>query len=207
MKSYLTAALLILLILTFPRLHAQVKTGYIIGINRSSMAFGKVGSCSDQKTQTGIHFGGIFEIPIVGNLIFQPRVLLSAKGSNYKIDTVDYSLSPIFIEVPVLAGYSFGTDEIRIFFYAGPYFACGIGGYKIVSEGGMQNINYGTGEDKDLKHFDMGLNFGAGISIKGFQISAQYGMGMANISPVTIDGTEIKNKVIGISLSSLIARK
>jgi hypothetical protein len=207
MKRYLNTVLAILLMVTFPAVKAQVKTGYIIGINRSSMTLKTVGVCSDQKTQTGIHFGGIFEIPVAGNLTFQPRVLLSAKGSNYKIDSVDYSLAPIFVEVPLLAGYSFGSDEMRIFFYAGPYFSFGIGGYKVVSEGGMQDLNYGTGEDKDLRHFDMGLNFGAGISIKGFQISAQYGMGMSNLSPVTNDGTEMKNKVLGISLSSLIARK
>jgi hypothetical protein len=207
MKRYLKTILVIVLTVAFPVVKAQVKTGYIIGINRSSMTMKTVGVCSDQKTQTGIHFGGIFEIPVAGNLTFQPRVLLSAKGSNYKIDTVEYSISPIFIEVPVMAGYSFGSETFRVFIYAGPYFACGIGGYKIGSGGEMQSINYGEGEDNDLKHFDLGLNFGAGISIKGFRISAQYGMGLANISPVTTDDTEMKNKVIGISLSSLIARK
>jgi hypothetical protein len=207
MKNILKASLAFLLIVTFPLMHGQVKTGYIIGINRSSMILKTVGICSDQKSQTGIHFGGIFEIPIAGNLTFQPRILLSAKGSDYKVDSIDHSLAPIFIEVPVLAGYSFGSEEIRIFIYAGPYFAFGIGGYKVVSEGGMENLNYGTGADKDLRYFDLGLNFAAGLSIKGFQISAQYGMGMANLAPVTTDGTEMKNKVIGISLSSLIARK
>jgi hypothetical protein len=207
MKRYLETSLVILLMVTCPDLMAQVKTGYIIGINRSSMTLKTAAVCSDQKTQTGIHFGAIFEIPVAGNLTFQPRLLLSAKGSNYKIDSVDYSLAPIFAEIPLLAFYSFGSDEIRIFFYAGPYFACGIGGYKVVSEGGMENLNYGTGANNDLKHIDLGLNFGAGISFRGFQISAQYGMGMANLSPVSIDGEEMKNKVIGISLSSLIARK
>jgi Outer membrane protein beta-barrel domain len=207
MQSYLKTVMALLLMVSFTRMTAQVKTGYIIGVNMSSMTLKTVGLCSDQKTQTGIHFGGIFEIPVAGNLTFQPRVLLSAKGSSYKIDTVEYSISPIFIEIPVLAGYSFGSDEIRIFFYAGPYIACGIGGYKVVAGGEMQSINYGTGENKDLKHFDLGLNFGAGVSIRGFQISAQYGIGLANLSPVTTDDTEMKNKVLGISVSSLIARK
>jgi hypothetical protein len=58
-----------------------------------------------------------------------------------------------------------------------------------------------------LKPFDIGLNFGAGINIKGLMISAQYGIGLANLSPVTIGDSEMKNKVIGISISSLFARK
>jgi hypothetical protein len=207
MKNCLNSAMLIFLMVAFTGINAQINTGYIIGVNLSSMTLKTSGLCSDQKTQTGIHFGGIIEIPIAGNFTFQPEIILSAKGSSYKIDTVEYSISPIFIEVPVMAGYSFGSEDFRVFIYAGPYFACGIGGYKTGAGGEMQSINYGEGEDKDLKHFDLGLNFGAGINIKGFRISAQYGMGLANLSPVTTDDAEMKNKVIGISLSSLIARK
>jgi hypothetical protein len=58
-----------------------------------------------------------------------------------------------------------------------------------------------------LKPFDIGLNFGAGVNIKGLLISAQYEIGLANISPVTTVYSEMKNKLIGISISSLFAGK
>lgn len=207
MKHYLIIVLAILLIVSSSRTYAQIKAGYIIGVNISNMSLKTTGICSHPKPQTGIHFGGIMEIPVAGNFTFQPRILLSAKGSNYKIDSVDYSVAPIFIEIPLLAGYSFGSDDFKIFFFAGPYFAFGIGGYKVGTGGQLKDINYGTGENKDLKPLDLGLNIGAGIYIKGFQISAQYGSGFSNLSPMTTDDTEMKNKVIGISVSSLIARK
>jgi hypothetical protein len=133
--------------------------------------------------------------------------LFSAKGSNYKNDSVEFSLSPIYIEVPVIAVYSFGSDAIKISLFAGPYFACGVGGYKIESGSELKNISFGSGKNNDLKPFDIGLNFGAGINIKGLLISAQYGIGLSNLSPVTLYVSEMKNKVIGISISSLFARK
>jgi hypothetical protein len=207
MKNYLKVAMVIFLTVTFTDMHAQIKSGYIIGLNLSTMTFKNKSLSSGSETMAGIHFGGIIEIPVKGNFVLQPGFLFSAKGSSYKTDTVDFSISPIYIEVPVVAVYSFGSDAIKISLFAGPYFACGIGGYKIESGGGLQNINFGSGENNDLKPFDIGLNFGAGVNIKGLLISAQYGIGLANLSPVTIIDSEMKNKVIGISISSLISDK
>jgi hypothetical protein len=207
MKSYLKSVLAIFFMVAFTDMHAQIKPGYIFGLNFSTIALKTKGISSEPDTPAGIHFGGFFEIPIKGNFAFQPGLLLSAKGSNYKIDTVEFSLSPIYIEVPVTAVFSFGSDAIKISLFTGPYFACGIGGYKIESGGELNSISYGSGENDDLKTFDIGFNFGAGINIKGLLISAQYGIGLVNISPVTTVDTEMKNKVIGISISSLFAGK
>jgi hypothetical protein len=52
-----------------------------------------------------------------------------------------------------------------------------------------------------LKPFDTGLNLGARVCIRGILISVQYGIGMANISPVASSDSEMKNRVIGISIS------
>jgi hypothetical protein len=207
MKNYLKSSLAIFLTIAFTDVHAQIIPGYIFGMNLSTMTLKTKGISSKPETPIGIHFGGFFEIPLNGNITLQPSLLFSAKGSNYKIDTVEFSLSPIYIEVPVIAVYSFGSDVIKISLFAGPYFACGVGGYKIESGGELKNISFGSGKNNDLKPFDIGLNFGAGINIKGLLISAQYGIGLTNLSPVTIGDSEMKNKVIGISISSLFARK
>jgi len=185
----------------FTGMHAQIKPGYIFGLNLSTMTLKTIGISSNPETPVGIHFGGCFEIPLKGNFTFLPSLLFSAKGSNYKIDTVQYSLAPVYIEVPVIVAYSFGSDAVKISLFAGPYFACGIGGLKMDLRGDLIDINFGSGEDNDLKPVDVGLNFGAGVKIKGLLISAQYGIGLANISPVKTVYLEMKNKVIGISIS------
>jgi hypothetical protein len=207
MKDYLKSVLIIVLLGTCLHINAQVKPGYIFGINLSSIKLNTKSISSNPERPVGLHFGCVFEIPVKGKFKLDPAILLSAKGSNYKIDSVEYSLSPIYVEVPFLALYSFGSDEIKISFFAGPYFACGVGGYKIMPGGELQDINYGSGDNKDLKSLDFGLNFGAGIFFRGLLISARYGIGLTNIAPESSTDLEMKNNVIGISISSLFARK
>jgi hypothetical protein len=199
--------LTILLMLVSANIHAQINPGRIVGLNLSTMTLKTNGISLDPDTWVSIHLGGIFEIPLTDNLALRPGLLYSAKGSLYTIDTIRYSISPSYIEVPVYAVLSFGSDAIKISLFTGPYLACGIGGNKTESGGGAGSISFGSDENDDMKLFDFGLNFGAGINIKGLMISAQYEMGLANLSSVTADDSEMKNKVIGISLGYLFPGK
>ena len=207
MKINLNSGLTIFLFIVFTDVQAQVIPGYIFGLNLSTITLKTKGISTKPETPIGIHFGGFFDIPLNDNLGLEPALLFSAKGSNYKIDSVEYSLSPIYIEVPVMAVYSFGSDAIKISLFAGPYFACGVGGYKIESGGELKKINFGSGRNNDLRPFDIGINFGAGINFKGLLISAQYGIGLSNLSPVTLDVQEMKNRVVGISIRSILYNK
>jgi len=201
MKTRIKYALVIFLIVAFTEMNAQIKSGYVFGVNLSSVALKAKGISSYPEMQGGIHMGGFYELPISDRFAFQPSLWLSAKGSSYAIDTVQSFLSPVYIEVPANIAYRFGKDAVKISLYAGPYFACGIGGLSMDINGDLKDIRYGSGENKDLKPFDIGFNFGAGVNIRGLLISAQYGIGLANISPVASVDYEMKNKVFGISIS------
>jgi hypothetical protein len=205
MNSYLKTSLVLFFAVAFTEMQAQIRTGYIFGLNLSTVTLKtKVGN-SDPETPVGVHFGGFFEIPLAGKFTFQPGLIFSAKGSNYEIDNVEHSISPAYIEVPAIVAFSFGSEEVKISLFAGPYFACGMGGYKIETGGELKSIRFGTGSNSDLRLFDTGLNFGAGINIKSFVISAQYGFGLVNISPLATEDQVMKNKVVGISISSSFA--
>jgi hypothetical protein len=186
---------------------AQIRPGYIIGINRSTLDIKSKDLTVNPETITGIHFGGVLDIPLNKNISFQPNLLFSAKGSNFRIDSLDFSLSPIYIEIPLLAVFSLGSDYFRVSLSGGPYIACGVGGYKILSGGEMQDIKFGSGNEKDLKAFDAGFIFGGGMSIAGFIISAHYEIGLSNLVPVPVYMSEMKNKVFEISISSLFMDK
>jgi len=207
MNKYVRYILAIFLTVAFSETYAQIKTGYIFGLNLSTITLKTNDISSNPNMPAGIHLGVFLDIPVKGNFTFQPALVFSSKGADYAIDSVDISIAPTYMEVPLIAVYTFGSDAIKISLFAGPYFAGGIGGYKIVSGGPLKDLNFGSDENDDLKFFDIGLNFGAGVNIGGLMISAQYGIGLANISPVTTDDTEMKNKVIGISISSLFAAK
>ncbi len=202
MKGFLKYALPIFLMVAFTGVNAQIKTRYTGGLNLTTMELKIDGLSSDPTMPFGIHFGWVFEMPVGGGFAFDPGILFSAKGTDYKVDSVDFSLSPIYIEVPLNVAYSFGSNTFKIFLFAGPYFACGVGGTCWKSGYSLQDLRFGKGEDKDLKFFDVGLNFGLGVNIKMFLVTAQYGLGLLNISPDETGNMEMRNNVIGISVST-----
>lgn len=205
MKIFQESALAILLIVTSADIDAQIRSGYMIGYNISTLTLNGSGTEFETETITGIHVGIISEIQVKGNFDLRSGLLFSAKGSIFKIDTSEVALSPIYIEVPVNLKYSIGSDKVRILLFAGPYLACGIGGNKETG-GELKKINFGSGENDDLKLFDIGFNFGAGLNIKRLIISAQYESGLLNLLPAAAVDTEMNSKVIGISLTRYIRR-
>ncbi len=202
MKGFIKYAPAIFLLIAFTGVNAQIKSRYMGGLNLSTMTLKIEGLTSNPTMPFGIHFGRIFEIRVAGGFTFEPGILFSAKGTDYEVDSVRISLSPIYIEVPVNAVYKFGSDLFKISLFAGPYFACGVGGTLLESGHSVKDLKFGTGENKDLKTFDIGLNFGLGVCLKKFLVTAQYGMGLSNVSPDKTDNSEMKHRVIGISVST-----
>jgi hypothetical protein len=186
---------------------AQFKAGYVFGINLSTLKIKADNLNTSPKPTFNIQFGGAMEFRIRRNFVFQPALLLSAKGSDYMIDSVDVSLSPVYLELPLNFVYSIGKEKFSVQFYAGPYFSAGIGGYKIVGGDPLQQMRFSYGNSGDLKPFDIGFNVGAGVNISGFIISARYVEGLANISNSAITGMEMKNRAVAISVSSLFASR
>lgn len=191
--------IVIFLLVTVVGLNAQVKSGYTIGLNMSTMTLKISGVSPVQEAITGIHIGRIYDIPFKSYFALEPGFLFSAKGTFYKIDTAEYVLSPIYIELPVLANFAIGSEVIKISFFSGPYIAYGLGGMA-ESEGENKKIKFGSGNKDDIKPFDLGLNFGVGINFKGVMISGRYESGLINLSPLSLVDSEMKNKVYAISL-------
>lgn len=196
MRVNLKYFLVVLLVVSVTDMNAQIKSGYVFGVNFSTLDLQTKGTYSDLQTKGGINLGLFFELPITRRFSFQPKLMFSAKGTDFKIDSVQYSLSPVYIEIPLNIGFRLGGLSL----FAGPYFACGIGGLKMDSGGNLKDISYGWGQNKDMRQLDVGVNFGLGINIRGIQISAQYGIGLANLAPNATVYSEMKNRVFGISI-------
>ena len=207
MRGYLKYILVIFLMVSLTDLYGQLKYGQIFGLNLSTMSLKIDGKIYNPKISPGIHFGGFLELPVTRNFVFEPALVFSAKGSVFKTDSTEFSISPIYIEVPLIATYSFGWDVLKITLFAGPYFACGIGGNTLKTNDVFRNITFGPRANNDLKRFDIGLNMGAGLNIKGLLICAQYGKGLTNLAPEAKADTEMRNRVIGISFISSFSDK
>jgi hypothetical protein len=203
MKNFLKLAMVIILLFALGNMQAQVKFGPKAGLNLSRTTMKSMGLSVDPKFRPGFHAGVIADVPLVGNLSLQPGLLFSTKGSNYDVDVFDFSMSPSFLEIPVNLAYSLGMDELKVVLFAGPYAAYGIAG-KMEFDGESEDISFGSSGDDDMKPLDFGLNFGVGLNISNFLISAQYGMGLANVGTDEDEAEiEMKNSVIGISVAYL----
>ena len=185
---------------------AQVRFGPKIGMNFSKMTLKASGISIDPKILVGFNVGMIAEFPVGNNFVIQPGLLFSSKGSKYSLQGESAKIAPSFIELPINGVYKLDMSSAQLMFFAGPYFGYGIGG-SVKSGSESYDISWGTGSDNDLKPFDFGLNIGAGVEISNFLISAQYGIGMANLVTDGSSDTEMKNKVLGISMAYIIGGK
>jgi len=194
----------------FISLQGQVKFGPKVGVNLSTMTLKSSGLSFDPTMQVGFHVGVISEISITDNLVLQPGIFYSTKGSKFKIShsqlSYEASIAPGYVDIPINLNYYFGTGNTKIAFFAGPYIAYGIGG-KTKSDGESADISFGNTDNDDMKPLDFGINIGAGVNLNGLLISAQYGLGLANLVPSTTGDAEMKNRVIGISLAYLFGGK
>jgi hypothetical protein len=197
-----------LLLLFLPaHLNAQSKGGYVVGLNLSTLEMKADNLTIPPKRTVNVHFGGTMEFRMARHIAFRPSLLLSAKGSDFTIDTTRISLSPVYLQAPLHIVFSLGPEVLSLQLYAGGYVSAGIGGYKIVGAEELKELKYNGGKTGDLRPFDVGYSFGAGFNINGFIICARYEESITDISHSAITGSEMKNKVIVISISSLFALK
>lgn len=189
---------------TFLNINAQMKSGYRAGINLTSMYISSNGNEISAETPVGIQFGGMYEIPLAKKFTFQSGLVFTSKGTDYKIDGVNYSITPAYIEMPVHLVYYAGTGSFKVSIFAGPYLSSAFGGYKIDTTG-FKDLTFGDSETKDLKLLDIGLDAGLGINFNEYVFSFQYGIGLRNVSPR--EGLSMKNQVFGISIGTLLLKK
>ena len=194
------------MMLLISNIQAQPKIGPTAGLNLSTMTLKTMGISLDPKMLVGFNVGAISEFNLKGNLYLQPAILFSTKGSKFSALEEEMTITPGFVDVPVNAVYKFGTGSTKFFLDAGPYFAYGIGG-KVDYGSESADIVYGSDESSDMKAFDYGLNVGGGVEINRLIISVHYGLGLANLAPVTTDDTKMKNNVIGLSVSYFLGGK
>jgi hypothetical protein len=204
-KTYIILS--VLLIFIFTGIDAQVRTDYVIGLNVSTMVKKDTGVVYHMKNRVGLHFGQIYNISLNDYIDLQPAVMLTSKGSNYRIDSAEYTIAPVSLEIPLNVAISFGWEKLKISFLGGTYFAYGIGGYRIDPNGDLRFLSYGSGELRDLKPFDFGYNYGIGINIKSFLLSVRYSKGLSNLSASHIPGSETRNRVLAISITALLPNR
>jgi hypothetical protein len=200
--------LCVLVLLTMATRTSAQKFAVKAGLNLSKMLLKSDNGnySSDLKMHPGFHIGATVEIPITDIFSFEPGLLLTTKGYNYKRPgSSDYTekLNLFYFEIPLNAKATFDVEGVKIYGAFGPYLGLGLSGkYKTKTSGVSDNstVNWGSdSENDDLKRFDLGINVGAGVEIKSILVGINYGLGLANISSYTDGGNKAKNRVFAIS--------
>jgi hypothetical protein len=163
-----------------------------IGVNLSNQA---INSTNGEKFKVGYQGGvGLNISTLMKNFSFQPEINFVNKGTTIEVGSHKEKYNFNYLEVPVLAKYSFGMFYVN----AGP------------------SVGYLVGKDKkleatygDLKKINLEVQMGGGVAIPAGPgkviVDARYGLGLNNISDVS--GTNVKNRSILLSVGYAINLK
>jgi hypothetical protein len=173
-------------------------------------------SVSDNyKMNAGFHAGLTAEIPVSGIFSFEPGLFISTKGFHESTsETVEgvlvetkSKIGLLYIDIPLPAKATYEVGNYQVYGLFGPYVGMGLSG-KNKSESTIlgattnddQDIQWGEGNDQDLKRLDIGLIFGAGVERSAYQLGISYALGLANIAAFNTDTFQVKNRVLAITV-------
>ncbi len=164
----------------------SVVVGVRAGLNFANMTAGEDDYTYSPASRTAFNVGISLDFPIVESLYLQSGLYLSSKGCTED----EITLSPMYLELPVLASYRFNFSEAaQLQLNIGPYFGFGIGG-KEKDDG----EKYDFFEDDFYSRFDSGLQFGAGVTLGKVYLGFAYQFGYVNLFKEVEDDEYLKNK-------------
>jgi hypothetical protein len=133
----------------------------------------------------------------------QPELLYSRQGSKITENGTEATVKLSYIEVPVLAKFSFpmsgsGPNDAKPAIYVGPYAA-----FKISCdiEGTDSGVTVSGDCDKfdiKAKSYDFGLVGGAGVDFGALNVFARYSFGLVKLDDSATDQQDVKNRVITV---------
>jgi hypothetical protein len=170
MKKYLLSAALLIAVCVSAK--AQFSLGVKGGINFSQINTDNLSS----STRTGYQ-AGIFA-RIGGGLYLQPELYLSGTGGDFHSNdnSVSGHVSFTNLNVPVLVGKSFGSENLNFRIMAGPVYT------SVLSNNLSQSINNAYNDFGKYKNSTLGFQAGAGVDIGAITADLRYEGGLTRIN-------------------------
>jgi len=178
------SALLCLSFLTPQQTRAQANFGLRAGLNFANINDRPDGFEPDSRT--GVMLGGYLNVKVpMSPISIQPEALYSQKG----YESGGATLKLDYLEIPVLAKFSFAPGPVQPHVYFGPY-----AGFVLNSEVSGNGISV----DVDNTQTDFGGVIGAGADLNAgitkLNVGLRYSFGLVD----AIDGTQGKNSALSI---------
>lgn len=204
---------------------SQISVGAKAGLNLASQSYSGIDSLTsgvDFKSLPLYSFGAVLEVGLTENFAIQAEANYMQKGgrSEFSGDILGITFSTKsdirvnYLDIPVLAKYSFGGESAKGYLLAGPNFSYAFSGKTKIesttpvgSDSSEEDLNF---DDAAYNRTDLGLNLGIGAQ---FGLSdnmrlfadARYNLGLTNLNTDedTKDDLKVKNRGIGINVGVL----
>lgn len=178
-----------------------VKYGIRAGVSLPTYRFSGGNMAYETKSTTNFAVTGYADIPVASNLYVQPGITFQGRGGKFASSNSganEYTWNTMNLGIPLnLVGKLPIAAGTSLYLGAGPYVDFALSGkekVKINNSTSENDLNIGSDAADDLKAFDAGFNFIAGVELgSGFQVGAGYGLGLTNLNPVD-NGTKMNNR-------------
>lgn len=170
---------------------------------RGGLNIANLNNVDDTDARTGLLAGAYlnFKVPM-SPVSIQPEILYAQKGfeatTTVSGQQVNATTKLDYIEVPVLAKFSFAPGPLTPKVYFGPYVGFNVKAEVEAESGG----NSASVDVKDsIKDTDFGVVVGAEVSFSKLNVGLRYGAGLTKIAEDDSDGKNgVFSIVAGISL-------
>lgn len=126
------------LVASFPKTQAQsLSVGIRGGTNFSKIYFKDLSEdLADIRSRPGLDFGLLFNVGISEPFSIQPEIHYMQKGFRNKAESLGREIQQNniinYLEIPVLAKYTFGNERIKLLINTGPSVGCALNGKETI---------------------------------------------------------------------------
>lgn len=158
----------------------------------------------------GFSFGGIYNMPIIANLYFEPGFNFYYRTTKYDkvhIDAVgneflNASQREFGFAVPVMVGYRFNFNPVKVSVFTGPEFSVGLSG-KIHAGTKIDDFDMSgsTSLYDSFNRADVSWRFGAGVTYDHYYVGISGAIGLCNkIKKNEGENISLHSNLVSISL-------
>jgi hypothetical protein len=160
------------------------------------------------KSLSGFQIGAVANIMVNNLFSIQPELLFIQKGMRLEDGNEYMKTKYNYLEVPVLAKVTFGTEQLHGFVTGGPTAGYAMSG-KIDMKMEGEEFNEDIEFEDDDNRFELGASFGVGLGYKlgagTLNFDVRYGLGLSSLYKTENDQPKAKNRVLGVSLAYLFS--
>lgn len=204
--------LLLFLLLNTSVFSQEIEITGGFNISRMQEKYKGVIYTDDPKLLPGLLLGANVGFPVSKFFSVETGLIYSTRGLKCIEDPIPslkqyfWRMNLAYLDIPVLACFSFPLKKTSVYLNAGPYTGIGLSG-NIVQTLDIDNepkekqkVAWGN-KDDEINRIDFGLKFGAGVKVNACKVGLSYGLGLANLASSHLDDIGYFHRFLNLSVA------